>query len=384
MDDTAVARRASWHPQGAGSVESAPVVCMLCPGGTEHAGGIGRWAGYMLHEWRDQGLTPPLEIVDTRGFGGWTVAGTTFARALWRLLTLRRRGRLGIIHANLAVRGSAVRKCIVGVFARAAGVPLIVQLHAGHFFDFYDNLPPPGRLALRKLFASAARIIVLGHVWQERVVAELGIPSERITVLYNSVHAPARLARTDAPDGVCHIVMLGRLGPPKGLPELLEAMASEGMRARAWRATLAGDGDVEAVMTEARRRGIADRVVCPGWLGADAVAALLAQADILVLPSRSENLPVAVIEALAYRIAVVTTPVGATPELVEDGVSALFVPTRNPEALAEALGRLIDDPVLRAEIARRGHEVFTARLDASVAAPILASIYQTVMAQPRG
>jgi len=359
------------------------VVCMLCPGGTEHAGGIGRWAGYMLREWQDQNLRPPLEIVDTRGYGGWLVAGRAFLRALWRLAVLRRQGRLGIIHANLAVRGSAVRKCIVGLLARAMGVPLIVQLHAGHFFDFYDNLPYPGRFALRQLFAHAARVIVLGNVWQERVTAELGIPPDRITVLYNSVRTPERLARTEAPDLVCHIVMLGRLGPPKGVPELLEAMASEAMRARKWRATLAGDGDVGAVMAEARRLGIADRIDCPGWLGADAVAQLLLQTDILVLPSRSENLPVAVIEALSYRIAVVTTPVGATPELVQDGVSALFVPTRNSDALARALARLIDDPEFRAEIARRGHDVFTARLDASVAAPILASIYQAMMAQSR-
>jgi glycosyltransferase involved in cell wall biosynthesis len=355
------------------------VVCMLCPGGTEHAGGIGRWAGYMRTAWREAALSPPLEIVDTRGFGGWRVAAATFARALARLAALRVRGRLGLIHVNLSVRGSSLRKCIIGLLARLAGVKFVLHLHSGRFFAFHAGLPYPGRLALRLLFAAAERVVVLGEVWADRVVAVLGVPRDRITVLYNAAPRPARLARGTPPDGICHIVMLGRLGAPKGVPELLEALAGETLRGRRWRATLAGDGDAAPVLAEAARSGIGGRVACPGWLDADAVSALLDEADILVLASRSENLPVSVIEALAHRVAVVSTRVGSLGELLEDGVSALLVPVRDPPALAGALARLIDDAGLRARIAAGGHAVFRARLDAAVAAPRLAALYRAVM-----
>jgi glycosyltransferase involved in cell wall biosynthesis len=349
---------------------------MLCPGGTEHAGGIGRWAGYMLEVWDRDHLQPGLEIVDTRGFGGWGVAGMAFAGSLLRLARLRLAGELGLIHANVAIRGSVVRKCIVGLFAWLAGVKLIVHLHAGPFFEFYQNLPRPARWAVRKLFTSAERVIVLGEIWRAQVVSVLGVPDSKITILYNAVRAPRGIARSAPPDGVCHIVMLGRLWAAKGVPELMQAFSSDTMRARSWRATLAGDGDVQGVAAQAAQLGLGDRIVCPGWLDGDAVVQLLQEADILVLPSRSENLPVAVIEALAYRVAVVTTPVGATPELVQDGVSALFVPVQDPDALAGALARLIDDPAERALIAANGHEVFKSRLDATVEAPVLADLYR--------
>jgi glycosyltransferase involved in cell wall biosynthesis len=324
-------------------------------------------------------LQPDLEIVDTRGFGGWGVAGGTFLSALARLAKLRTAGRLALIHANVSVRGSSVRKCVIGLLARLAGVKLILHLHSGRFFEFYADLPAPGRLAIRLLFASAARVIVLGRVWEEQVVDVLGVPRAKVTVLYNAVRMPDRLARRSAPDGVCHIVMLGRLGPPKGLPELLEALSGEAMLSRRWRATLAGDGDAPGMLEEAARRGIGDRIRAPGWLDAGAVSSLLQEADILVLASRSENLSVAVIEALAHRVAVITTAVGSITELVEDGVSALVVPTKDPAALAVALAKLVDDPAERARIAEQGHDVFKARLDAAAAAPVLASLYRSVM-----
>jgi hypothetical protein len=185
-------------------------VCMLCPGGIEHSGGIGRWAGYMLTAWRDAGLQPVLEVVDTRGFGGYTVGAVAFVRAMARLILLRAGGRLGLIHANLAVRGSAVRKFLVAVLASLIGTRLVVHLHAGNFFEFYDALPRLGRFALRWIFASAAHVIVLGHVWEDQVVSVLGVPRAKITILYNAVRRPERLARATPPDGVHHIVMLGR------------------------------------------------------------------------------------------------------------------------------------------------------------------------------
>ncbi len=360
------------------------VVCMLCPGGTEHSGGIGRWAGYVRDAWQDEALHPRLEIVDTRGVGGWIAAAVAFTGALVRLGRLRAAGKLGLIHANLSVRGSSVRKCIIGVFAAMTGVKLVVHLHSGRFFEFYRGLPFPARLALRLLFASAAHVIVLGRVWEEQVVTVLGVPRTKITLLYSGVRMPVRLAAREAADGVCHIVMLGRLGPPKGVPELLEALADDRLRGRRWRATLAGDGDIEGALSSAARLGIGERVQCPGWLDAEAVSVLLQGADILVLPSHSENLPVSVIEALAHRVAVVTTPVGATPELVTDGVSAILIPPRDPGALSAALIRLIDDPHERARIAENGHEVFTSRLDVAVMAPRLASLYARLLMSRAG
>ena len=321
---------------------------------------------------------PPLEVVDTRGHGGVVVAGSTFLRALARIAWLMATRRLGLMHINLSVRGSTVRKCLVSSVAHWARVPVIIHLHSGRFPEFYNGLPHWAQRAVRRMFNQAARVIVPGKIWQDMLVREIGLGRGTITVMPNAVATPpptpARLPGTE-----CHIVMLGRMGPPKGLPELMEALGSPAMRDLSWRITIAGDGDPDTYRQDAAARGIAGKVAIVGWLGASEVAALLASADILVLPSRSENLPVSVIEALSYGVTVVTTPVGAIPEIVEDEVSALLVPVRNPAALANALARLVADPVLRRRIGDAGYQAFLDRLDIRRCAETLATVYKGLM-----
>jgi glycosyltransferase involved in cell wall biosynthesis len=352
---------------------------MLCAGGLEHSGGIGRWAGYLVPAWRARGLAPPLHIIDTRGHGGWPVAARAFVAALAQLVRLRLSGRLLLIHANTSTRGSTVRKTIVAALAGVMGVPLIVQVHDGRYIDFYRSVPAPARAAIRWLFRRPARVIVLGRIWRDLLSTEIGVPRERMMILPNAVALPPRLARATPPDGIVHIVLLSRLWEPKGLPELMQALGSAELRGRHWRATLAGDGDVERYRQDAVRRGIAERIAFPGWLDAPGVARLLEESDVCVLPSHVENLPVAVVEAMACRVAVVTTPVGAVPEILRDEESALFVPVNDAAALTAALARVIDDAGLRRRLAAAGHAYFLENLEIGAAATRLAGLYRSVL-----
>ena len=356
---------------------------MLCPGGFEHAGGIGRWAGYLFSAWPALPNAPKLVIIDTRGYGGPAVAASAFLLAIMRVFWLWITFRLGLLHINLSVRGSTVRKCVVAILAHWAGVPTVVHLHSGRFGEFYNGLPRWAQAMVRRMFERAACIIVPGRIWQDMLATELGLEGDRIRVMPNAVGKPKGVARRISPDGDCHIVMLGRMGPPKGLPELMEALGSTTMRDLDWRITMAGDGDPDTYRKDADARGIGDKVAIAGWLESDGVAELLASADILVLPSRSENLPISVIEALSYGVAVVTTPVGAIPEIVQDGVSALLVPVRDPGALAIALRRLVTDPALRRQIGNGGYEVFLQRLDIERYAETLSEIYRRLLAGGR-
>jgi glycosyltransferase involved in cell wall biosynthesis len=169
--------------------------------------------------------------------------------------------------------------------------------------------------------------------------------------------------------------MLGRIGARKGVPELLEALSTEALRSRKWYATLAGDGDVQTYVRMAESLELLHLVTFPGWLNQGAAAALIADADILVLPSYAENFPMSVIEALASRVAVVTTAVGTTPELLADGESACFVPVGESAPLATVLAELIDDPVRRHRIAHAGYQVFADNLNIDVLASELCGLY---------
>lgn len=357
-------------------VEASPHrVVMLVPGGLNHAGGIGRWAGYLQESWVRQGLQPPLEIVDTRDTGHAGRALTAYARALLRLCRLRATGQLGTIHANLSKRGSTVRKVIVSYVAALTGMRLVVHLHGSGYDAFYAGLPEFWQHRVAALFRRADRVVVLGQSWADWVIS-IGVPPERVSILHNGVGRPVRQRRAPGP---CRILFLGRLGARKGVPELVDALSSPALSARDWHATLAGDGDIDGTREQIGRAGLTERIALPGWLDTTATAALLAQADILVLPSHAENLPISIIEALAAEVAVIATPVGATPELLQDGVSVLFVPVADVDALATAIARLVDDPALRRSVAAAGHTVFTEHLDIDALAVRLAALHRALL-----
>lgn len=345
---------------------------MLVPGGRDHAGGIGRWAGYLQDSWTAQRLQPALVLIDTRDAGHAGRAAVALIGALAQLVWLRLTGRLGAVHANLSTRGSTVRKWIVSVLTTVLGVPLVLHLHGSGYDRFYADLPRFWQRRVVGLFRRAEHVVVLGQSWADWVTHTLRIDPDRVDILYNGVPLPVRHRRAPGP---CHILLLGRLGARKGLPELLAALGSPALRARAWTATLAGDGDLAGARHTVEATGLADRVTLPGWLDVEAAAALLAQADILVLPSHAENFPISIIEALAATVAVVATPVGTTPELLVDGHSALFVPVGDVDALAAALARLIDEPERRGAIAAAGHAVFRAQLDIDRLAVRLAALH---------
>ena len=84
------------YPARTEAVIAEKLVCMLCPGGFEHAGGIGRWAGYLFAVWPDRTPRAPLQMMDTRGFGSGLVGIAAFAGVLGRLGWLRCNGRLGL------------------------------------------------------------------------------------------------------------------------------------------------------------------------------------------------------------------------------------------------------------------------------------------------
>jgi glycosyltransferase involved in cell wall biosynthesis len=149
------------------------------------------------------------------------------------------------------------------------------------------------------------------------------------------------------------VVAVGRLAEPKDALTLVRALAA--VPGRAFGALLVGDGpDRPAVEAEVRRLGLRDVLTLTGTR--DDVPALLAQADVFALSSRSEGAPLSILEAMAAGLPVVASRVGGVPELVVDGETGLLVPPGDPAALAAALGRLVADAGLRDRLGAAGRQ----------------------------
>ena len=370
-------------------------VLLLCPGGLEHGGGIGRQMGYFLSALPQAADTPAYRVVDTRGpwFLGsarWRIPMSSLylAAAAFRIAWVGIAGRHSLLHVNVTGRGSTLRKLVLTAVARAVALPYVMHVHDP---DYAAEVLAQGTLtrrAVRRMFDASAQILVLGAEAERTLRAALALPEASILVLPNAVPDPHRVPREGASvaaGAALHIVFLGYLSVRKGVPELLEALASPALAALAWRATLAGDGPVDEFRARAAALGLANRVDFPGWIGQPAADALCAGADILVLPSHAEGLAMSVLEGLAHGLAVVATPVGAHAEVIEPDQSGIMVPPGDVAALAAALARVLIDPALRARLSAGARQRFLDRFDVRFYSARLARLHVGLQrSRPRG
>jgi glycosyltransferase involved in cell wall biosynthesis len=334
-------------------------VVVVTPGGEGGRGGIDRMMDAIRHEFREHPrVDVDLRFVVSRGDNIY-LSPVVLAWALLRIICLQAWQGIDVIHINLSANASAYRKMVVAAVASALRIPYVVHLHSGEFGTFWESRNELTRRRIDALFTNARSVVVLGRVWSDLVIAKVPELRDRIVIMPNSTRSQHHDFYGDGP---VKILFLGRLGPTKGIGELLDSF--EIMRHRNdWQATLAGDGAVTETRLSVERRGLARRVTVPGWLDDDDVTAELHAADVLVLPSWVENLPMCVVEAFAHGLAVVCTPVGALPEIVEHEKTGLLVPAKNAPALASAFERLLTDPVLRARLGNQARAQHAARFE---------------------
>lgn len=335
-------------------------IYVAVPGGLRGQGGIDRQMQYFFEEAAALGLDDRLTPIATRGTGSLAVSMLLLPFRLARYAAHCALGRVELLHANVSVSGSTYRKMCLVLISRLFSVPVVLHLHGSEYRAFFARLTGLRRAAVMRLFGASDRVVVLGMSWRDFVAVELGVPPERISIIPNAVPAPRH--RRDAPAGrPPHLLFLGRLGDRKRVGDLVEALAAPSVRALDWTATLAGDGDVGRYRAQARSLGIADRIRFPGWTGPDETDRLLASADVMVLPSEAENLPMSILEAMANGLAVVATPVGAVPEVIRPGVNGCLVPVGDVVALSNALRAVISDRALRERLGAGARALYQER-----------------------
>jgi glycosyltransferase involved in cell wall biosynthesis len=200
----------------------------------------------------------------------------------------------------------------------------------------------------------ADAVVVTGPGARRFVTDELKVPADRVDIVISGVPAPTQPRRVRRADDAQRVLFLGELGRGQGADDLLHALARPGFDPDRLEVTLAGAGDVEGYRAKASELGIADFVKTPGACNDDEAARLLADADVLVLPSHDEVLPLVVLEALANGVAVICTPVGELASLLTDGRDTLFVKAGDVDGIAATLQRLLADPQLRERLERNG------------------------------
>jgi glycosyltransferase involved in cell wall biosynthesis len=219
------------------------------------------------------------------------------------------------------------------------------------------------------------KYIAVSHATARHLQYNKKIPGSKIVVIHNGRDLtslippmPEERAKARAELGLRDeqtVLLLGRLAVEKGHALLLDALKILGSRRPSLIAMFAGIGPLEdELKAKCETEGLSDRVRFLGYRSD--LQKLLASADLVVLPSLSEGLPLAAVEALATARPIVATEVGGTAEVVVNGETGVLIPPGDPVALAEAMLRILSDPVLALRLGMNGRRFVEQHFDVRV------------------
>ena len=314
--------------------------------------------GWLGGEFRKRGF-------DTETF---TLRRPLDLRCLRDLTRIFRRRSIEVAHCHeftMAVYGTAA--------ARVMRIGAVITMHGGT----YALEARRRRMALRWAFRRSGAVVAVSEASRAELLAKLGQPPGGIHVIRNGIrfvpgaHGDGVRRELGAAHDESVIVAVGNLYPVKGHLVLLKALALLGERhpELKWRLAIAGTdgfggtagGEGPSLRRFAEEHGLSDRLHLLGFR--TDVPDLLAAADIFAMPSLSEGLPMAMLEAMFAGKAIVASAVGGIPEVIRHEKEGLLVPRGDPEGLAMALVRLLRDEALRRAIGsgarRRAEEAFT-------------------------
>lgn len=304
---------------------------------------------WLLDQFRARGFQPEMFVAGD---------GADF-RCLREMIRILERRRVDVVHTH-----EFLTSVYIGAAARVLRKPHVITMHGGRYYAGRRRR----RLALRWSAKRSRALVGVSTTTAAELAEHLWLPREHVRVVRNGVRPeagerePVR-RELGIGDDERLVVAIGNLYPVKAHAVLLRALVQldENETTQRWHVAIAGRGEEEASLRKlAVESGIADRVHLLGYR--PDVPNVLAAGDVYVMPSLSEGLPLALIEAMFAGKPVVASNVGGIPEVVTDTVDGLLVPPADPQALAAALRRVFADRELAERLGtaarRRAEEGF--------------------------
>lgn len=250
-----------------------------------------------------------------------------------------------IIHLHISQPTTIRRKSVFLNLAKLFRKKIIIHFHA---FNVDGTVKGPYANKYISFFSKADRIIVLSDWWKNELI-NAGVSENLINVLYNP--CPEIIPYSESRKNI--ILYAGTINQRKGYADLIRAFANIHSLFPDWILEIAGNGEIEQGKKLCKELGIVDNVRFLGWLDNKKKDSAFNRASIFCLPSYAEGFPMAVLDAWAYRLPVITTPVGGIPDIALDGINMLLFNPGDITLLTEQLAKLITDKDLRISISKQ-------------------------------
>jgi len=329
--------------------------------------------------------------IDVRGFlyGGRTHDEGKISKVLGRLADLLMlpfrvlRHRPDIVQLNSAFdRKGVLRDVFFVPAARLLGRRVLLKFH-GSDLDLLANPSAFWRRAASIVVRRASVVCVLSY--EEADAFRSRFPSANVAVVKNTIdtiryrrNSDFR-ARHNLPAGKPLLLFIARFIATKGLRETIEAMPAI-LKRHDVHAVFVGDGPVRREC-EARcaQLGIGDHVSFTGYIPEDETVDAYLAADMLVFPTyHQEGMPMVIFHSLGCGLPIITTPIRAAVDWMTEGRHCLFVPPRDPEAIARAVVRLLDDAALRQQMGENGRQL-ARKFDRRAVAREFVALYESLI-----
>lgn len=278
-----------------------------------------------------------------------------------------------IVHIHTADYGTERRKRFFAKLVKLCGRKLIIHLHSsgveysigGQYRDLYVYS-----------FTHADKILLLSNTWKDEAKKAFNLSDDKLEVVYNPCPRviPSMLEKREH-----YILFAGTLTHRKGYDDLIKAFAIIADKFPFWRLKLAGNKEILQGRCLSEALGIGDRVDFLGWVSGNDKDNVFRHASIYCLPSYSEGFPMGVLDAFAYGLPVITTPVGGIPDVAKDGENMLIFIPGDVNALAAKLELLISDTSLRAKISEASRELAATTFNIDRISSQLGAIYKSLL-----
>ena len=291
--------------------------------------------------------------------------------AIFKILLYKIIYRIELGHIHMASYGSCTRKSIIIRLLKLLNIKIIIHIHGARFNKFYETSSIRKKKKIKKILNEAEQVIVLSESWKD-FFTEI-VEKEKIVVLHNAVNLPKLELKEKDKQDCKNILFLGRLGERKGIYDILNAakqikeefqnmhlkdneQKSSKDFSQNIKMILAGDGEIEKVKDIVKQENLEEIIEVKGWVDSKEKEILLKKADIYILPSYDEGMPMSILEAMSYSLPVVTTEVGGIPEIVKDNENGILIKPGDIEGLKESILKLVNDEKIRKDLGSRARD----------------------------